>query len=108
MQLGQIGLGRMGANIVRRLMKAGHECVVYDVFPDAVKTLEAAVLKAQSTDTLKIRAALQSGVTVHGAQGDFKILAGHHYPFKKVAIVTYKNGKQSLIKFTTPTNVPPA
>ena len=30
MQLGMIGLGRMGANMVRRLMKAGHECVVFD------------------------------------------------------------------------------
>ncbi|HEV3312335.1 MAG TPA: NAD(P)-binding domain-containing protein, partial [Chloroflexota bacterium] len=40
MQLGMIGLGRMGANMVRRLMKAGHECVVYDVSPDAVKQLE--------------------------------------------------------------------
>jgi 6-phosphogluconate dehydrogenase len=34
-----IGLGRMGANMVRRLMKAGHECVVYDVSADAVKGL---------------------------------------------------------------------
>jgi 6-phosphogluconate dehydrogenase len=41
MQLGMIGLGRMGANIVRRLMRAGHTCVVYDVSPDAVKGLEA-------------------------------------------------------------------
>jgi 6-phosphogluconate dehydrogenase len=39
MQLGMIGLGRMGANMVRRLMKAGHECVVYDVSPDSVKVL---------------------------------------------------------------------
>ena len=39
MQLGMVGLGRMGANIVRRLMLAGHECVVYDVSPDAVSTL---------------------------------------------------------------------
>src|SRR4051795_4309120 len=39
MQLGMIGLGRMGANMVRRLMKAGHECVVYDVSADAVKQL---------------------------------------------------------------------
>ena len=31
MQLGMVGLGRMGANLVRRLMRAGHECVVYDV-----------------------------------------------------------------------------
>ena len=40
MQLGMIGLGRMGANIVRRLMRAGHECVVYDVSADAVGQLE--------------------------------------------------------------------
>jgi 6-phosphogluconate dehydrogenase len=39
MQLGMIGLGRMGANMVRRLMKAGHECVVYDVTPAAVDGL---------------------------------------------------------------------
>jgi 6-phosphogluconate dehydrogenase len=41
MQLGMVGLGRMGAGIVRRLMKDGHDCVGYDVFPDAVKALEA-------------------------------------------------------------------
>jgi 6-phosphogluconate dehydrogenase len=40
MQLGMIGLGRMGANLVRRLVRGGHECVVYDVRPEAVKTLE--------------------------------------------------------------------
>ena len=39
MQLGMIGLGRMGANMVRRVQKAGHECVVYDVHPDAVSAL---------------------------------------------------------------------
>jgi len=33
MQLGMIGLGRMGANLVRRLMADGHRCVVYDVSP---------------------------------------------------------------------------
>jgi len=40
MQLGMIGLGRMGANLVRRLMRAGHECVAYDVNAAAVKALE--------------------------------------------------------------------
>ncbi|MDR0358213.1 MAG: 6-phosphogluconate dehydrogenase (decarboxylating), partial [bacterium] len=40
MQLGMIGLGRMGANIVRRLLRDGHSCVVYDVSPDAVSQLE--------------------------------------------------------------------
>ena len=40
MQLGMIGLGRMGANIVRRLMRDGHTCVVYDVSAEAVAALE--------------------------------------------------------------------
>src|SRR5580704_8447474 len=39
MQLGMIGLGRMGANMARRLMKNGHTCVVYDRSPDAVAAL---------------------------------------------------------------------
>src|SRR6185295_5209119 len=39
MQLGMIGLGRMGANMVRRLMAGGHECVVYDRSPQAVQSL---------------------------------------------------------------------
>jgi 6-phosphogluconate dehydrogenase len=39
MQLGMIGLGRMGANMVRRLIRGGHQCVVYDVHADAVKSL---------------------------------------------------------------------
>jgi 6-phosphogluconate dehydrogenase len=39
-QLGMVGLGRMGANLTRRLMRAGHEVVVYDVRPDAIATLE--------------------------------------------------------------------
>jgi len=41
MQLGMIGLGRMGANLVRRLQRGGHECVVYDVNADAVAALAA-------------------------------------------------------------------
>ncbi len=39
MQLGMIGLGRMGANMVRRLIKGGHECVVFDMSPKAVQAL---------------------------------------------------------------------
>jgi len=39
MQLGMIGLGRMGANMVRRLMRHGHEAVVFDTSPDAVARL---------------------------------------------------------------------
>lgn len=39
MQLGMIGLGRMGASMVQRLMKGGHECVVYDIHPESVQRL---------------------------------------------------------------------
>jgi 6-phosphogluconate dehydrogenase len=39
MQLGMIGLGRMGANMVRRLLKGGHDCVVFDVSPQAIDAL---------------------------------------------------------------------
>jgi 6-phosphogluconate dehydrogenase len=39
MQLGMVGLGRMGANMVRRLMRAGHNCVVFDMSPKAVEAL---------------------------------------------------------------------
>ncbi|MFJ8074199.1 phosphogluconate dehydrogenase (NAD(+)-dependent, decarboxylating) [Streptomyces sp. NPDC096176] len=40
LQLGMIGLGRMGANLVRRLMRGGHRCVVYDLDAAAVRELE--------------------------------------------------------------------
>jgi 6-phosphogluconate dehydrogenase len=39
-QLGMIGLGRMGANLVRRLLRGGHDCVVYDVNPASVERLQ--------------------------------------------------------------------
>ena len=52
MQLGVIGLGRMGGNIVRRLMRAGHECVVYDRDPKPGQALAAdgALLAADLRD----------------------------------------------------------
>jgi 6-phosphogluconate dehydrogenase len=51
MQLGMIGLGRMGANMVRRLMRGGHDCVVWDMNPDNVKQLAGeGAIGAQSLD----------------------------------------------------------
>ena len=41
MQLGMVGLGRMGSNMVRRLQRGGHESVVFDLNPDNVKALAA-------------------------------------------------------------------
>jgi len=54
MQIGMIGLGRMGANMVRRLLRAGHECVVNDRNPEAVESLvkEGAIGAASVDDFL--------------------------------------------------------
>src|SRR6058998_1590480 len=41
MQLGMVGLGRMGANMARRLIRGGHDCVVFDMSPKAVQALAA-------------------------------------------------------------------
>jgi 6-phosphogluconate dehydrogenase len=55
MQLGMIGLGRMGANMVRRLIRKGHECVVYDRSPQAVTDLvkEKAIGASSPADLVK-------------------------------------------------------
>ena len=55
MQIGMIGLGRMGANMVRRLIKGGHQCVVFDMSPNAVQGLvaEKAVGSASLADIVK-------------------------------------------------------
>ena len=55
MQLGMIGLGRMGANMVRRLMRAGHECVVFDLSTAAVEGLvkEKAVGASSAADFIQ-------------------------------------------------------
>jgi 6-phosphogluconate dehydrogenase len=55
MQLGMIGLGRMGANMVRRLLKAGHRCVVFDRSPDVVRQMaeEKAVGASSLADLVK-------------------------------------------------------
>jgi 6-phosphogluconate dehydrogenase len=49
MRIGMIGLGRMGANMVRRLIKGGHECVAYDNSADAVKAIAAQGAKGAKT-----------------------------------------------------------
>ncbi len=50
MQIGMIGLGRMGANMVRRLLRTGHQCVVFDMFPKAM--LELTQEKAVGSSSL--------------------------------------------------------
>ena len=51
MQIGMVGLGRMGANMTRRLLRGGHECVVFDMSPKAVSELVAE--KAQGASSLR-------------------------------------------------------
>ena len=51
MQIGMIGLGRMGSNMVRRLIRGGHECVVFDRLPEAVKILQKEGVEAASSLT---------------------------------------------------------
>jgi 6-phosphogluconate dehydrogenase len=72
MELGMVGLGRMGANIVRRLMRDGHRCVVYDINAEAVRSLasEGAVgaasfedLVAQLTAPRAVWVMVPAGVT---------------------------------------------
>src|ERR1035438_5402331 len=56
MQLGMIGLGKMGASMVSRLLQGGHECVVFDMKPDSVKDLASkGATGATSLDDLMAR-----------------------------------------------------
>ena len=71
MQLGMIGLGRMGANMVLRLMRAGHKCVVYDVHPEAVQALvKEGAVGATSLEDLVGEARQAAGRLADGAGGD--------------------------------------
>jgi 6-phosphogluconate dehydrogenase len=71
MQIGMIGLGRMGANMARRLMRGGHECVVYDRSADAVKQLAGEGAKgADSLQALAGQLAKPRAVWVMVPAGD--------------------------------------
>jgi 6-phosphogluconate dehydrogenase len=96
MQLGMIGLGRMGASMASRLLQGGHECVVFDMKPDSVKDLAGkgatgaaslddfmAKLKPPRAVWLMVPAAAVE-VTVHDLagqmqQGDTVIDGGNSY-----------------------------
>jgi len=71
MQLGMIGLGRMGANMVRRLMRGGHEGVVWDVNPDNVKELsDEGATGAQSLDDFVSKLSQPRAVWIMVPAGD--------------------------------------
>lgn len=96
LQLGMLGLGRMGAGMVRRMMKAGVRCVVYDVNPDAVKSLEAdgavgatdiadfvSKLEGPKTVWMMLPVALVDGIidqlVPHLGEGDIVVDGGNSY-----------------------------
>ena len=96
LQLGMLGLGRMGAGMVRRMMKAGVRCVVYDVNPDAVKALEAegavgasdiadfaSKLEGPKTAWMMLPVALVDGMieqlVPHLGKGDMLVDGGNSY-----------------------------
>ena len=49
MELGMVGLGKMGANMVRRLMRGGHNCVVFDLSADAVQEMKSEGVRGASS-----------------------------------------------------------
>jgi 6-phosphogluconate dehydrogenase len=96
MEVGMVGLGRMGANMARRLMKAGHRCVVYDVHAPAVQKLavEGAVGVASYAELVRVMKAPRAvwmmvpagvvdatldGVARHLESGDTLIDGGNSY-----------------------------
>ena len=110
MQLGMIGLGRMGANMVERLMKAGHDLVVYDSHPAAV--MQLAGLGATGTESLKDFAAklarpravwlmvpaaavdtILADVTAHLEPADVVIDGGNSYYHDDIRRARELNGK---------------
>jgi 6-phosphogluconate dehydrogenase (decarboxylating) len=81
MQLGMIGLGRMGANMVRRLMKDGHQCVVFDMFPKAVEALVAEKATGASSCRTSWQAREAAQRVAHGARGRRRL----DYPLARAA-----------------------
>src|SRR4029079_7612819 len=67
MELGMVGLGRMGANMARRLMRDGHRIVAFDVSPDAVAAL--AEDGAEGASSLAALAETCAALAEEGAEG---------------------------------------
>ena len=85
MQLGMIGLGRMGANLVRRLMDDGHRCVVYDVNADAVA--ELAGEGATGADSLADFVAKLDAAARRLGDGPGRLRPGHRRRARRAARV---------------------
>jgi 6-phosphogluconate dehydrogenase (decarboxylating) len=80
MQLGMIGLGRMGANMTARLMRAGHECIVYDSHPEPVQVLVmrkrrlCVIPNSTATSSTSLRSPRSGGAAALSAHGCWILL----------------------------------
>ena len=79
MQFGMIGLGRMGANMARRLMRAGHTCVAYDVFPESVEKLAAEGIEVEVVDPRCLKP-LDTDTIIRSASKTGRVLIVHEAP----------------------------
>jgi len=75
MQLGMIGLGRMGANMVRRLMRGGHQCVVWDMNQTSVQGLAGEGATGAAKLISRLRLSLRCGRLVESSRrSEFPLL----------------------------------
>ena len=101
MELGMIGLGRMGNNMVRRLMRAGHQCVVFDVHPEAVQSLakEGAVGANSLADFVKKRyASWDSGLGQKIEKGEVGFEELEAYMLEKGNPDRNTSGRQEMLE----------
>src|ERR1051325_10876940 len=103
MQLGMIGLGRMGANMVRRLLRGGHECVVFDMSPKAVEELvqEKAVGAADLKEFAKKLAAPRAVWLMVPA----KPLAGQTRPSRALCHISNPGIRSSMAAIRTTSTI---
>ena len=77
MQLAMIGLGRMGANMVRRLIGGGHQCVVFDMSPKAVEALAREKAVGASSLADLVRKFYENAKTITGDGPDIDRITNH-------------------------------
>ena len=103
MQLGMIGLGRMGGNMVVRLMKAGHDCLVYDSHQEAVDALVGKGAKAPPACRVREEARQAPAGVADGAAAVVDTVLGSLVPLLETGDIIVDGG----IPTTTTTSAGP-
>ena len=99
MQLGMIGLGRMGANMVRRLLKGGHQCVVFDMSPKVVTELVAEKAPRQPHRSLDFVKKLHeaAGDLVNGSGGGHRPMIADLLPHLEAGDILIDGGNSYYV-----------